>query len=140
MIPWTVAHQAPLSVGFSRQEHWCGLPFPAPGNFPTQESNPGLPHCRPCHSSHGTIQKHVSPPDSEEVSQHGQVSLKSKRKCKTVLIKSVAFCMKPNKCTQFHSPEILLSETEQRASSKMAAALPGGGTIRLNLSLTLLLI
>ena len=32
--PWTVAHQAPLSMGFSRQEHWSGLPFPSP----TQES------------------------------------------------------------------------------------------------------
>ena len=28
---WTVAHQAPLSIGFSRQEHWHGLPFPSPG-------------------------------------------------------------------------------------------------------------
>ena len=28
---WTVAHQAPLSMGFSRQEYWCGLPCPAPG-------------------------------------------------------------------------------------------------------------
>ena len=29
--PWTVAHQAPLSMGFSRQEYWSGLPFPSPG-------------------------------------------------------------------------------------------------------------
>ena len=29
--PWTVAHQAPLSMGFSRQEYWSGLPFPPPG-------------------------------------------------------------------------------------------------------------
>ena len=28
--PWTVAHQAPLSIGFSRQEYWGGLPFPSP--------------------------------------------------------------------------------------------------------------
>ena len=28
--PWTVAHQAPLSMGFPRQEHWSGLPFPSP--------------------------------------------------------------------------------------------------------------
>ena len=28
--PWTVAHQAPLSMGFSRQEYWSGLPFPSP--------------------------------------------------------------------------------------------------------------
>ena len=44
--PWTVAHQAPPSVGFSRQEYWGGLPFPSPGNLPTQGSNPGLLHCR----------------------------------------------------------------------------------------------
>ena len=46
VTPWTVAHQAPLSVEFSRQEYWSGLPFPSPGTFPTQESNPDLPHCR----------------------------------------------------------------------------------------------
>ena len=37
---WTVAHQAPLSMGFSRQEHWSGLSFPPPGNFP----DPGIEH------------------------------------------------------------------------------------------------
>ena len=37
---WTVARQAPLSMGFSRQELWGGLPFPTPGIFPTQGSNP----------------------------------------------------------------------------------------------------
>ena len=31
---WTVAHQAPLSMGFSRQEYWSGLPFPSPGYLP----------------------------------------------------------------------------------------------------------
>ena len=36
--PWTVAHQAPLSVGFSRQEYWSHLPFPSPGYLP----NPGI--------------------------------------------------------------------------------------------------
>ena len=35
---WTVAHQAPPSMGFSRQEYWSGLPFPSPGDFP----NPGI--------------------------------------------------------------------------------------------------
>ena len=40
----TVACQAPLSVGFSRQEYWSGLPFPAPGIFPTQGLNPRLLH------------------------------------------------------------------------------------------------
>ena len=37
-IPGTVAHQAPLSMGFSRQEYWSGLPFPSPGDLP----NPGI--------------------------------------------------------------------------------------------------
>ena len=44
--PWTVAHQAPLSMGFSRQEYWSGLPFPSMRIFLTQGLNPGLPHCR----------------------------------------------------------------------------------------------
>ena len=37
-IPWTVACQAPLSMGFSRREYWSGLPFPSPGDLP----DPGL--------------------------------------------------------------------------------------------------
>ena len=44
--PWTVAHQAPLSMGFPRQEYWSGLPFPFLRIFPTQGWNLGLPHCR----------------------------------------------------------------------------------------------
>jgi len=36
--PWSIAHQAPLSMGFSRQEYWSGLPFPSPGDLP----NPGI--------------------------------------------------------------------------------------------------
>ena len=43
--PWTVAHQAPLSIGFSRQEYWSGLPFPSPGDLPNPGIEPGLPHC-----------------------------------------------------------------------------------------------
>ena len=35
--PWTVAHQAPLSMEFSRQEYWSGLPFPPPGDLPNSE-------------------------------------------------------------------------------------------------------
>ena len=38
VTPWTVAHQAPLSTGFFRQEYSSGLPFPPPGDLP----NPGL--------------------------------------------------------------------------------------------------
>ena len=43
VTPWTVAHQGPLSMGFSRQEDWSGLPFPSPGYLP----NPGIKHVSP---------------------------------------------------------------------------------------------
>ena len=42
-IPWTVALQAPLSMEFSRQEYWSGLPFPSPGNLPDPGIEPGSP-------------------------------------------------------------------------------------------------
>ena len=41
--PWTVACQAPLSMGFSRQEYWSELPFPSPGDLPNPGIEPGSP-------------------------------------------------------------------------------------------------
>ena len=41
--PWTVACQAPPSMGFSRQEYWIGLPFPSPGDLPDAGIKPGSP-------------------------------------------------------------------------------------------------
>ena len=41
--PWTVAHQAPLSMGFFRQEYWNKLPFPPPGDVP----DPGIEFASP---------------------------------------------------------------------------------------------
>ena len=41
--PWTVAYQAPLSMGFSRQEYWSGFPFPSPGDLPNPGIEPGSP-------------------------------------------------------------------------------------------------
>ena len=41
--PWTVAYQAPLSMGFSRQEDLSGLPFPSPGDLPDPGIKPGSP-------------------------------------------------------------------------------------------------
>ena len=38
--PWTITRQAPLSMGFSRQEYWSGLPFPTPGDLPNSEIEP----------------------------------------------------------------------------------------------------
>ena len=41
--PWTVACQAPLSMGFPRQEYWSGLPFPSPGDLPDPGVKPTSP-------------------------------------------------------------------------------------------------
>ena len=43
VTPWTVAHQAPLSMGFPRQEYWSGLSFPSQGDLP----NPGIEPASP---------------------------------------------------------------------------------------------
>ena len=43
VTPWTVARQAPLSTGFSRQEYWSGMPFPSPGDLPDPGSKPRSP-------------------------------------------------------------------------------------------------
>ena len=56
VTPWTVAHQDPLSIVFSRQEQRSGLPFPYPGDLPNPGLNLGLLHCRQIlyHLSHQT--------------------------------------------------------------------------------------
>jgi len=43
MTPWTVAHQAPLSMGFSKQEYWSGLPCCPPGDLPDPGIKPMSP-------------------------------------------------------------------------------------------------
>ena len=41
--PWAVVHQAPLSMGFSREQYWSGLPFPPPGDLSIPETEPASP-------------------------------------------------------------------------------------------------
>ena len=43
VTPWMVAYQAPLSIGFSRQEYWSRLPFPSPGDLPKPGIEPRSP-------------------------------------------------------------------------------------------------
>ena len=43
VTPWTVAYQTPLSMEFSRQEHWSELPFPSPGDLPDPGTEPTSP-------------------------------------------------------------------------------------------------
>ena len=43
VTPWTLVHEAPLSLGFPRQKHWSGLPFPSPGDLTDSGIKPGSP-------------------------------------------------------------------------------------------------
>ena len=43
VTPWTIARQASLSMGFSKQEYWSGLPFPSPGSLPDPGIKPAAP-------------------------------------------------------------------------------------------------
>ena len=58
---WTVVGQAPLSMGFSRQEYWSGLRCPSPGDLPTQGSNLGLLHL--LHWQTGSLS--LAPPEKD---------------------------------------------------------------------------
>ena len=50
-MQWAVAHQDPLSMEFSRQEYWTGLPFPTPGDLP----NPGIQPASPASPALATL-------------------------------------------------------------------------------------
>ena len=56
--PWTIAYQAPPSMGFSKQEYWSGLPFPSPGDLPNPGFKPRSPALQadalPCEASQGS--------------------------------------------------------------------------------------
>ena len=58
--PWTVAHQAPLSVEFSRQEYWSGLPFPSSGDLP----DPGVKLASPAVRADSLLSGHQGSPGS----------------------------------------------------------------------------
>ena len=68
VIPWTVARQAPLSMGFSRQEYWSGLPCPPPGDFP----NPGVEPRSPALQSYSVLSE---PPGQPKNTGMGGLSL-----------------------------------------------------------------
>ena len=51
VTPWTAPHQAPLSMGFSRQEDWSGLPCPPPGDLP----DPGIKPRSPALAGDGSL-------------------------------------------------------------------------------------
>ena len=80
--PWTVAHQAPLSMGFSTQEYWSGLPCPPPRDLPDPGFEPGSPalqaDCLPSEppgkpSCRGATPQALKVPSPEVVSEASQI-------------------------------------------------------------------
>ena len=75
MIPWTVAHQAPPSMGFSRQEYWSGLPFPSPGDLP----DPGIELRSPALQADAL----TSEPPGKPIAKEAVIkTIPKKKKCK----------------------------------------------------------
>ena len=60
VIPWTIAHQAALSMKFSRQEYWSGLLFPCPGDLP----HPGIESVSPASLVMGSRVFTTDPPEN----------------------------------------------------------------------------
>ena len=63
----TVACQAPLSMGISRQEYWSGMPFPSPGDLPDAGIEPGSPALQ----ANSLPSEHQGNPGREEISKEG---------------------------------------------------------------------
>ena len=61
VTPWAVAHQVPLSMGFSRQEYWSGLTFPPPGDFPDPGIEPAAPEAPALPADSLLLSHHGSP-------------------------------------------------------------------------------
>ena len=71
MTPWIVACQAPLSMEFSRQEYWSGLPFPSPGDLPNPGIKPDLP----------ALQADSLPSEPREKPEFSKTDLKMESQC-----------------------------------------------------------
>ena len=59
VTPRILAHQAPLSVGFPRQEYWSGLPFPSPGDLPDPGTEPSAPATSPAWQADSSPLSHL---------------------------------------------------------------------------------
>ena len=63
VIPWTIDSQAPLSMGFPKQESWSGLPFPSPGDLP----NPGIKPGAPAFQAESLPLSHQGSPEKKDI-------------------------------------------------------------------------
>ena len=67
MTPWTVAHQDPPRLGFSRPESWSGLSFPSPGDLPDPGIEPGSPALKACALLSELLGKPIWLPNSSQI-------------------------------------------------------------------------
>ena len=72
VTPWTAPHQAPLSMGFFRQEYWSGLPCPPPGDLPDPEIEPISPSSPACRQG-----RHLNPRACSHVGIWGWAQISS---------------------------------------------------------------
>ena len=86
--PWTVAYKAPPSMGFSRQEYWSGLSFPAPGDLPDPGIEPGSP----------TLQADALPSEPHELYSNSNLNtLAVRTEARRQLVETLYFRMPPEK-------------------------------------------
>ena len=79
-IPWTVAHQAPLSLGFSIQEYWSGLPFPPPGDLPDPGIETGS-HASPALAGRFLITETLGKPQINYTLKKKKITLAMWKRC-----------------------------------------------------------
>ena len=92
--PWPVAHQAPLSMGFSREEYWSGLPFPSPGDLP----KPGIEPMSPALAGGFFTTKQLEKP----LYQHIDEQIMSKYSCHRILLIVILIPVIFSCCASFH--------------------------------------
>ena len=97
VTPWTVAYQAPLSMGLSRQEYWSGLPFPSPGNLP----NPGIEPRSPALRADALLSE---PPGKPKTSLN---SLKLK-----TIVCVLSMCVDLRVCVHSDTPSLMWKEVK----------------------------
>ena len=87
---WSVAYQAPLSMGFSRQEYWSGLPLPFPGNLP----DPGIEPTSPALQVDSSPLSHLGSP----INKTNNLTIKERQKT----YRNILSTLKALLCTSFH--------------------------------------
>ena len=95
VTPWTVAHQAPLTLEFSRQEYWSGLPFPSPGDLPNPGIEPESPALQADSLPSEPPGKHVYVYTHTHTHTHTHIYIYIPLKCKHLIASPVIISFNP---------------------------------------------